>query len=81
MFLQITRQQVCEHGIRMAEIAPGPVDTPLTDNWPPEMLKQARETKSILDPKVVADQVMNMLTQPREVTIRNVVMMPTGFKL
>lgn len=80
-FVQITRRQVREHGIRIGSISPGPVDTALVADWEPERLKKARESGSLLDPKQVAEVVMFMLTRLRHMTIRDVVMMPTNFDL
>jgi ribitol 2-dehydrogenase len=80
-FVQITRRQVREHGIRVGSISPGPVDTALVADWEPERLKKARESGSLLDPKQVAEVVMFMLTRQRHMTIRDVVMMPTNFDL
>jgi ribitol 2-dehydrogenase len=80
-FVHITRQQYCEQGIRIAEVAPGPVETPLTERWDQNMLAKARENKAILDTREVADAVMYIATRPRTQTVRDIVMMPTKFKL
>jgi ribitol 2-dehydrogenase len=62
-------------------ISPGPVVTALIADWPADKLKEARESASLLDPGEVADVVLFMLTRPRGMTIRDVVMMPTNFDL
>ena len=80
-FVQTVRRQVFKHGIRMGSISPGPVITALLADWPPEKLKEARESGSLLEPAEVANVVMFMLTRPRGMTIRDVVMMPTNFDL
>ena len=80
-FVQTVRRQVFKHGIRMGSISPGPVITALLAEWPPEKLKEARESGSLLEPAEVANVVMFMLTRPRGMTIRDVVMMPTNFDL
>ncbi|MGO4570167.1 SDR family oxidoreductase [Rhizobium sp. 2YAF20] len=80
-FVQTTRRQVFKHGIRVGSISPGPVITSLLSEWPPEKLKEAMESGSVLQPSEVAEVVLFMLTRPRGMTIRDVVMMPTNFDL
>ena len=80
-FVQTVRRQVFKHGIRVGAISPGPVVTALLKDWPPEKLKEARESGSLLEASEVAQVVMFMLTRPRGMTIRDVVMMPTNFDL
>jgi len=80
-FVQTVRRQVFTHGIRVGSISPGPVITALLADWPPEKLKEARESGSLLEASEVANVVIFMLTRPRGMTIRDVVMMPTNFDL
>jgi ribitol 2-dehydrogenase len=80
-FVQTVRRQVFKHGIRVGAISPGPVVTALIADWPADKLKEARESGSLLEPTEVADVVMFMLTRPRGMTIRDVVMLPTNFDL
>jgi ribitol 2-dehydrogenase len=80
-FVQTVRRQVFKHGIRMGSISPGPVVTALLADWPAEKLKEARESGSLLEPTEVASVVLFMLTRPRGMTIRDVVMLPTNFDL
>lgn len=80
-FVQTTRRQVCKHGIRVGAISPGPVITALLSDWPAEKLQEAGESGSLLEAKEVAEVVMFMLTRPRGMTIRDVVMMPSNFDL
>lgn len=80
-FVQTTRRQVFKHGIRVGAISPGPVITALLADWPKEKLKEAKESGSLVEAAEVAEVVMFMLTRPRGVTIRDVVMMPTNFDL
>jgi ribitol 2-dehydrogenase len=80
-FVQTVRRQVFKHGIRVGSISPGPVITGLLKDWPPEKLKEAKESGSLLDASEVANVVVFMLTRPRAMTIRDVVMMPTNFDL
>ena len=80
-FVQTVRRQVFKHGIRVGSISPGPVISALLADWPPEKLQQAREEGSLLEASEVAEVVMFMLTRPRGMTIRDVVMLPTNFDL
>lgn len=80
-FVQTVRRQVFKHGIRVGAISPGPVITALLDDWPQEKLKQARAEGSLIDAEEVAEVIMFMLTRPRGITIRDVVMLPSSFDL
>jgi ribitol 2-dehydrogenase len=80
-FVQTVRRQVFKHGIRVGSISPGPVISALLADWPPEKLKEARDSGSLLEAAEVAEVVMFMLTRPRGMTIRDVVMLPTNFDL
>ena len=80
-FVQTVRRQVFKHGIRVGSISPGPVVTALLADWPPEKLQDLREAGSLLEASEVANVVLFMLTRPRGMTIRDVVMMPTNFDL
>ena len=80
-FVQTVRRQVFKHGIRVGSISPGPVITGLLADWPPEKLTELKEAGSLLEASEVASVVMFMLTRPRGMTIRDVVMMPTNFDL
>ncbi len=80
-FVQTVRRQVFKHGLRVGSISPGPVITALLADWPEEKLQQARDSGSLLEASEVAQVVMFMLTRPRGMTIRDVVMMPSNFDL
>ncbi|MES2716182.1 MAG: SDR family oxidoreductase [Pseudomonadota bacterium] len=80
-FVQTTRRQVFKHGIRVGAISPGPVVTALLADWPAEKLQEARASGSLIEPAEVANVVLFMLTRPRGMTIRDVVMLPTNFDL
>ena len=80
-FVQTVRRQVFKHGIRVGSISPGPVVTALLADWPAEKLQEARDSQSLLEPSEVAEVVLFMLTRPRGMTIRDVVMLPTNFDL
>jgi ribitol 2-dehydrogenase len=59
----------------------GPVISALLAESPPEKLKETKESRSLLHPSEVANVVTFMLTRPRGMTIRDVVMLPTNFDL
>lgn len=80
-FVQTTRRQVNKHGVRVGQVSPGPVESALLADWPEENLKKAKESGSLIEPKEVADAVMFMLTRPRTVTIRDIVVLPTNFDI
>lgn len=80
-FTQITRRQYYQHDIRVGSVSPGPVDTNLWADQPEEQRRETREQKAIINPEDVADAIMFMLTRPRHVTIRDVIVMPTNFDL
>jgi len=80
-FVQTVRRQVFKHGIRVGSVSPGPVATALLADWPADKLADAKASGSLLDPAEVASALMYMLTRPRGVTIRDIVMMPSQFDL
>ncbi|HQT46188.1 MAG: glucose dehydrogenase [Acidocella sp. 20-63-7] len=80
-FVQTVRRQVFKHGIRVGSISPGPVVSALLADWPAEKLKEARESGSLLEASEVANVITFMLTRPRGMTIRDVVMLPSNFDL
>jgi ribitol 2-dehydrogenase len=80
-FVQTVRRQVFKHGIRVGSISPGPVITSLLSDWPAEKLEEAKASGSLVEASEIAEVVVFMLTRPRGMTIRDVVMMPSNFDL
>lgn len=80
-FVQVVRRQACKHGIRVGSVSPGPVITALLDDWSEQQLNDAKQSGSLIEAKEIADVVMFMLARPRNVTIRDVVILPTSFDL
>ena len=78
-FVQTMRRQLLKHGIRVGSVSPGPVISALLADWPEENLRKAKEAGGLIEPKEVADAVIFMLTRPRTVTIRDVVILPSAF--
>jgi len=80
-FVQTMRRQLLPHGIRVGSVSPGPVSSALLADWPPERLRKAKEEGSIIEPSEIADAIVYMLTRPRNVTIRDMVIIPSRFDL
>ncbi|MDX8502419.1 SDR family oxidoreductase [Mesorhizobium sp. VK4C] len=80
-FVQTMRRQLNKHGIRVGQVSPGPVISALLADWPEENLRKAKENGSLIEPKEVADAVIFMLTRARNVTIRDMIVLPTNFDI
>lgn len=80
-FVQIMRRQLIKHGVRVGSVSPGPVISALLKDWPEENLRKAKENGSLIEPTEVSDAVMFMLTRPRNVTIRDIIVLPTNFDM
>lgn len=80
-FVHTTRRQVMQHGVRVGAVAPGPVVTALLDDWPQAKMDEALAAGSLMQANEVADAVLFMLTRPRNVTIRDLVILPTSVDL
>lgn len=80
-FLHATRRQVAPHGIRMGAVLPGPVVTALLDDWPREKMDEALANGSLMQPVEVAEAVKFMLTRPRNIVIRDLVILPNSVDL
>lgn len=80
-FVHTTRRQVAKHGVRVGAVLPGPVVTALLDDWPKAKMDEALASGSLMQPREVADSVLFMLTRPRNVTIRDLVILPNAVDL
>ncbi|WP_322029159.1 SDR family oxidoreductase [Paraburkholderia sp. J76] len=80
-FAHTVRRQVAKHGVRVGAVLPGPVVTALLDDWPKAKMDEALAQGSLMQPKEVADSVVFMLTRPRNVTIRDLVILPNSVDL
>ena len=80
-FVHTTRRQLAKHGVRVGAVAPGPVVTALLDDWPKAKMDEALASGSLMQPKEVADCVLFMLTRPRNVTVRDIVILPNSVDL
>jgi ribitol 2-dehydrogenase len=75
-FVHTVRRQVARHGLRVGAVAPGPVVTALIKDWPQEKLEAELAAGGLMQPTEVAEAVLFMLTRPRNVTIRDLVILP-----
>lgn len=80
-FVHTTRRQLAPHGIRVGAVAPGPVVTALLDDWPQAKMDEALANGSLMQPVEVAEAVLFMLTRPRGVTVRDLVILPNSVDL
>jgi ribitol 2-dehydrogenase len=80
-FVHTVRRQVSKHGIRVGAVLPGPVVTALLDDWPKAKMDEALANGSLMPPEEVAAAVLFMLTRPRNVTIRDLVILPNAVDL
>jgi ribitol 2-dehydrogenase len=53
----------------------------LLSDWPAEKLQEAKDKGSLMEASDVAEALLFMLTRPRHVTIRDVVILPSQFDL
>jgi ribitol 2-dehydrogenase len=80
-FVHTVRRQVAKHGIRVGAVLPGPVVTALLDDWPKAKMEEALAQGSLMQPEEVAAAVLFMLTRPRGVTVRDLVILPNSVDL
>jgi ribitol 2-dehydrogenase len=80
-FVHTTRRQFAKHGILVGAVAPGRVVTALLDDWPKDKMDEALASGSVMQAKEVADDVLFMLSRPRNVTIRDLVILPNSVDL
>jgi ribitol 2-dehydrogenase len=80
-FVHSLRRQLSPHGVRVGAILPGPVSTALLTAWPEAKRREALETCALLQPADVAEAVLFMVTRPRDVVIRDLVILPAGVDL
>ncbi|CDX34749.1 Ribitol 2-dehydrogenase [Mesorhizobium sp. ORS 3359] len=75
-FVHTLRRQVAKHGLRVGAVAPGPVVTALISDWPKQKLEDELAAGGLMQPIEVAEAVLFMLTRPRNITIRDLVILP-----
>ncbi|MCA1283980.1 SDR family oxidoreductase [Salipiger bermudensis] len=79
-FMQGIRRQMIPYGVKVAQVSPGPVVSALLADWPEENLRKAKEAGALMDPEEVADALEYMLTRKRQVTVRDLIVMPSAFE-
>lgn len=80
-FVHATRRQVAQHGIRVGAILPGPVVTAALDSWSKEKIDAELASGNIMLPIEVAEAALFMLTRPRYITVRDLVILPNAIDL
>ncbi|APQ14305.1 glucose dehydrogenase [Pseudomonas oryzihabitans] len=80
-FTHSLRRQLIKHDIRVGAVAPGPVVTALISDWPQSKLDEAMASGALMEASEVAEAVVFMLTRPRNVVIRDLIIMPTSVDL
>ena len=80
-FVHSARRQVSQHGVRVGAVLPGPVVTALLDDWPKAKMNEALANGSLMQPREVAECVLFMLTRPRNVVVRDLVILPNSVDL
>lgn len=80
-FVHTTRRQVAQHGVRVGAVLPGPVVTALLDDWPKAKMEEALANGSLMQPSEVAEAVLFMMTRSKNVTVRDLVILPNSVDL
>lgn len=80
-FVHSTRRQVAKDGVRVGAVLPGPVVTALLDDWPKAKMEDALANGSLMMPREVAECVLFMLSRSRNVTVRDLVILPNSVDL
>jgi ribitol 2-dehydrogenase len=80
-FVHTVRRQVASDGVRVGAVAPGPVVTALLKDWPKAKMDEALANGSLMQPSEVAEAVLFMVTRPKGVTVRDLVILPTTVDL
>jgi ribitol 2-dehydrogenase len=80
-FVHTLRRQVAADNVRVGAVAPGPVVTALLDDWPKAKMDEALANGSLMQPRDVAEAVLFMVTRPKGVTVRDLVILPTTVDL
>lgn len=80
-FVHTTRRQVAQYGVRVGAVLPGPVVTALLDDWPQAKMDEALANGSLMQPIEVAESVLFMVTRSKNVTVRDIVILPNSVDL
>lgn len=80
-FVHTARRQLIKHGLRVGAVLPGPVVTALISDWPKDKLDAELAAGGLIEAEEVAEAVYFMLSRPRNVTIRDLVILPQSTDL
>ena len=80
-FVHTTRRPLAPHGGRVGAVLAGPVVPSLLADWPEAKMQEALASNSLMQPREVAEAVLFMLTRPRGVTVRDLVILPNSVDL
>lgn len=80
-FVHAVRRQVSPKGVRVGAVCPGPVLTALLNDWPQAKMDEALASGSLMEAVEVAEAVIFMLTRPRHITVRDLVILPNATDL
>ncbi len=80
-FVHTTRRQFSQYGVRVGAVLPGPVVTALLDDWPKAKMEEALANGSLMQPIEVAESVLFMVTRSKNVTVRDLVILPGSVDL
>ena len=81
-FVHTSRRQLAKHGIRVDGGLAGPGGgRALLDDSPKENLEKAIAAGGLIEPEEVAEAVHFMLTRPRNVCVRDLVILPHSFDI
>ena len=80
-FVHTTRRQVSQYGVRVGAVLPGPVVTALRDDCQKAKMEEALANGSLMQPIEVAESVLFMVTRSKNVTVRDLVILPGSVDL
>ena len=80
-FVQTMRRQLMGNGVRVAQVSPGPAVSALLADWEPDRLQRMKDSGALMEPEEVSDAMIYMLTRPRNVTIRDMIVLPSNFDI
>ena len=80
-FVHTTRRQVSQYGVGGGAVLPGRVVTALLDDWPKAKMEEALANGSLMQPIEVAESVLFMVTRSKNVTVRDLVILPGSVDL
>ncbi|NJL88221.1 MAG: SDR family oxidoreductase [Leptolyngbyaceae cyanobacterium SM1_1_3] len=72
---RVLATEECQHGIRVATICPGAVNTEI---WDTETVNADFDRSAMLTPEAVADTILQMALLPRSAIIDKLTLMPSG---